>query len=197
MERVNIRGLNLKFDEEKKKIIDETIIEQRSPNRTELDPIHTLSNTCPLQPAASLFSTRRCGVGCFRPKSASPPSLPTLPAFRVLFLLSQLAGATDSTRSFGWPDESRREAGWPPTATRRSRGRRRRSPPRPPVLEPTIWTTRSSCAASVCEFVADAASPFPSLIPLLSSGYCRSFCDYGGGFDPTYVGKLFVLVACP
>ena len=42
MERVNIRGLNLKFDEEKKKIIDETIIEQRSPNRTELDPIHTL-----------------------------------------------------------------------------------------------------------------------------------------------------------
>lgn len=113
-------------------------------------------------------------------RDPSPVPLPTLPAFRALLLLSQLGGATDSTRSFGWwSDESRREAGWPPTATRRSRGRRRGSPPRPPGLEPTIWTTRSSCAASVCEFVADTASPFPSLIPTLSSGGCRSFCYYG------------------
>uniref|UniRef100_A0A804U8N4 E3 ubiquitin-protein ligase PRT1 n=1 Tax=Zea mays TaxID=4577 RepID=A0A804U8N4_MAIZE len=34
-------------------------------------------------------------------------------------------------------------------ATRRSRGRRRMSPPRPPGLEQTIWTTRNSCAADL------------------------------------------------
>ena len=174
-------------------VLDETIIE----HRTGSDP-YTIKH---LPSSARSFAILHKAVwaGLLPSQVGESPSRPspTLPAFRALFLLSQLAGATDSTCSFGWPDESRREAGWPPTATRRSRGRRRRSPPRPPGLEPTIWTTRSSCAASVCEFVADAASPFPSLIPLLSSGHCRSFCDYGGGFDPTYVGKLFVLVACP
>ena len=77
----------MKF-EEKKKILDQAIIEQWSPNRTKLDPIHRPSNTCLLQPAASPFSTKAVWAGLLPSQvseSLSPPSLPDASGFPCPF----------------------------------------------------------------------------------------------------------------